>query len=57
MTNKNPYTDKEESASPLENNSSSNGISNILLAIWYLFLSIVAIALLIFVAFFIVCLA
>ena len=55
MTDKNPYTNKEENASPLENNSSSNAASNILLAIWYIFLSIAAIALLGFVALFVVC--
>ena len=55
MTDKSPYTDKNENPTPLENNSSSNAASNILLAIWYIFLSIAAIALLGFVALFVVC--
>lgn len=53
MTDKNPYED--ENPSPSENNNSSNALSNILLAIWYIFLSITAIALLGFVALFVVC--
>jgi len=55
MTEKDPYTNKKEIHSPSENNDSGNAFSQIFLIIWYFFLSIAGIALLGFVALFVVC--
>ena len=55
MTDKNPYANKKENLSPTENNKSSSVLSEFFLVIWYIFLSVAAIALLAFVALFVVC--